>query len=210
MFGHTAHSNRPQHHAQTAIVILEITTNRYGARPVRIHQTSAVPGSLSRKSPPIATGGTFVSSCGVGGEQGELLAEKHQAKAQRTTKVTKFSRVIEEKERKKGGVMTLVRNNINAREIKKYMEEAEYLEIKVTIGLSSYNIVNFYCPNDKKISLDIIQISDSNFLMVEDLNSPSHSWGYYNTIDKRGETIEDWQDEHHLILVMSYSCQWSN
>jgi hypothetical protein len=30
-------------------------------------------------------------------------------------------------ERKKGGVMTLVRNNINASETKQYMEEVEYL-----------------------------------------------------------------------------------
>ena len=37
------------------------------------------------------------------------------------------------KERKNGGVITLVRNNINARETKQYIEEAEYLEVKVTI-----------------------------------------------------------------------------
>ncbi|CAG2257388.1 unnamed protein product [Mytilus edulis] len=83
------------------------------------------------------------------------------------------------KERKKGGVMTLVRNNINDREIKTCMEEAEYLESKVTIGQSSYKIVNFNCPNDKKLSLDTKQISDN----------------------KRGEAIKDWQDEHNIILV---------
>ncbi|CAC5409990.1 unnamed protein product [Mytilus coruscus] len=80
------------------------------------------------------------------------------------------------------------------------MKEAEYLEIKVFMGQSSYYIVNFYCPNEKKLSLDTIQISDSNFLMVGDFSSISHSWGY-STIDKRGETMEDWQDKHHLILV---------
>lgn len=104
------------------------------------------------------------------------------------------------KERKKGGVMTLVRNNINALETKTFMEEAEYLEVKANIGQSSINIVNFYCPNDKKLSLDTMQIPESTFLIVGDFNSQSHSWGY-NTIDKRGETIEDWQDENHLILV---------
>jgi exonuclease III len=67
------------------------------------------------------------------------------------------------KERKKGGVMTLVRNNINARETKQYLEEAEYLEVKVTIRESSLNNVNYYCPNDKMLSLDTIQISDSNY-----------------------------------------------
>jgi exonuclease III len=44
------------------------------------------------------------------------------------------------KERKKGGVMTLVRNNINARETKQYMEEAEYLEVKVTIREALYTM----------------------------------------------------------------------
>ena len=41
------------------------------------------------------------------------------------------------KERKKGGVMTLVRNNINALETKKFIDEAEYLEIKASIGKKS-------------------------------------------------------------------------
>ena len=85
-------------------------------------------------------------------------------------------------------------------ETKQYMEEAEYLELKVTIREISLNNVNYYCPNDKKLSLDTIQISDSKFLMVGDFNRQSQSWRY-NTIGQRGETIEDWQDEHHLILV---------
>ena len=96
--------------------------------------------------------------------------------------------------------MTLVRNNINALETKKFMDEAEYLEIKESIGNKSYNIVNFYCPNDQKLSLDTMKIPDSSFLILGDFNSQSQSWGY-NTMDKRGETIEDWQDENHLILI---------
>ena len=36
--------------------------------------------------------------------------------------------------------------------------------------------------------------------MIGDFNSQSQSWGY-NTIYQRGETIADWPDEHHLILV---------
>jgi hypothetical protein len=42
------------------------------------------------------------------------------------------------KERKKGGVMTLVRNNINARETKQYLEEAEYLEMLQFFSLVRY------------------------------------------------------------------------
>ena len=45
-----------------------------------------------------------------------------------------------------------------------------------------------------------MQIPDSSILILGDLNSQSQSWGY-NTMNKRGETIEDWQDENHLILI---------
>jgi hypothetical protein len=49
-------------------------------------------------------------------------------------------------------------------ETKQYMEEAEYFELKVTIREISLNFVNYYCPNDKKLSLDTIQTSDSKYL----------------------------------------------
>ena len=102
--------------------------------------------------------------------------------------------------RTKGGVLTLVRNNLNASESRRYMEEAEYIEVKVTSKDSSINVANYYCPDDKKLSLDTLHVPDSCFLIAGDFNSKSQSWGY-NTINKRGEDIEDWQDEKHLILV---------
>jgi hypothetical protein len=60
-----------------SFMTLEITTNRYGARPVRTHQASAVPGSLPRKSPANATGGTLVSSCGVRGRTRKATGRKN-------------------------------------------------------------------------------------------------------------------------------------
>ncbi|PVD38981.1 hypothetical protein C0Q70_01606 [Pomacea canaliculata] len=102
--------------------------------------------------------------------------------------------------RKKGGVLTLVRNNMNASETKRYMDEAEYIEVKVTITNSILHVINYYCPSDKMLSLDTIQVPDSGFLIAGDFNSQSQSWGY-NILDKRGEDIETWQDENHLILV---------
>jgi hypothetical protein len=62
------------------------------------------------------------------------------------------------------------------------MEKAKYLELKVTIRERSLNSVNCYCSNDKKLSLDTIQISDSNSLMVGYFNSQSQSL-VYNTLD---------------------------
>ena len=103
-------------------------------------------------------------------------------------------------ERRKGGILTLVRNNISAKEVERNMEEAEYLTVKLTSRNTTCNIVNYYCPDNKKMSLDKIQVSESGFLITGDFNSRSQSWGYEN-MDSRGEEDETWQDENHLILI---------
>ena len=100
----------------------------------------------------------------------------------------------------KGGVMTLVRNNLTASETKRYMDEAEYIQVKITLKDTILEVVNYYCPDNKALSLDTITVPGSGFLITGDFNSQSQSWGY-NTMDKRGEEIEAWQDENHLILV---------
>jgi ribonuclease HI/endonuclease/exonuclease/phosphatase family metal-dependent hydrolase len=103
-------------------------------------------------------------------------------------------------ERTKGGVMTLVRNNLNAVETKRTTEEAEYLEMKVITKTTPLQIGNYYCPDNKQLSLDSIDVPDKRFLIAGDFNSQSQSWGYHN-LDKRGEDIETWQDENHLLLA---------
>ena len=72
--------------------------------------------------------------------------------------------------------------------------------MKVITSTGPLDLVNYYCPNDKKLSLNTIQVSSSNFLINGDFNSQSQSWGY-STLDKRGEEIEAWQDENKLILI---------
>lgn len=218
--------------------------NRDGARPVRSPQAGAVPGSWPQRSPPSATGGPFVLSCGARGQARRATGQQPR-KIRETpdinimqwnaegvsNKKEELEHFLHEnsinicciqethlqegkpfkirgyqvfpngrKGRTKGGVMTLVRNNINATEVKKFTGEAEYIEVKVVIQDSTTNIVNYYCPDDKMLSLDTIQIPDSGFLITGDFNSRSQSWGY-NNIDNRGEEVEAWQDEHHLILV---------
>ncbi|CAG2247163.1 unnamed protein product [Mytilus edulis] len=119
---------------------LEITTNRYGARPVRTYQAGAVPGSLSRRSPSNATGGTFVSSCGVIERTRRASGKKiHQAKVERTT-------------------------------------------------IHQHYALNY----NRSIVLDLTkEINYSISYMKTKLTSAV----------LRRETIEYWQDEHHLILV---------
>ena len=103
-------------------------------------------------------------------------------------------------DRHKGGVLTLVRNNINASEVKTYLEGAEYQEFKIKTNSTELNLVNYYCPNDKALALDTIGVSNSRYMVVGDFNSHSQSWGYAQS-DRRGDEVEDWQDEHNLILV---------
>ena len=106
---------------------------------------------------------------------------------------------LDRKDRHKGGVLTLVRNNIHAAEGCTNLDGAEYQCLKVRSKTSEFNLVNYYCPNDKPLSLDTIDVTDS-FIIVGDFNSHSQSWGYDHT-DARGEELEDWQDEHQLQLV---------
>ncbi|PVD24868.1 hypothetical protein C0Q70_15357 [Pomacea canaliculata] len=190
------------------------SNDRNGARPVKIRQAGAVPGSVPQRSPPSAIGGPFNSSRGARG-RGRKATGQRTTKAKDnpninimhwnaegvTNKKTELEQFLHQNSinicciqethlqkekpfkirgyqtfrsdrqgRKKGGVLTLVRNNMNASETKRYMDEAEYIEVK------------------------------SGFLIAGDFNSQSQSWGY-NILDKRGEDIETWQDENHLILV---------
>ena len=108
--------------------------------------------------------------------------------------------------RTKGGVVILVRSNLHAEEIKSQTGDAEYIHVKVNTGKYSLDLINYYCPNDKDLSLDTIEVPDSNFLIAGDFNSRSQSWGY-DIIDTRGKAIEEWQDENKLILVNDPSDQ---
>ena len=101
--------------------------------------------------------------------------------------------------RHKGGILTLVRNNVHVVEGSSFLDGAEYQCLKVKSKNSELNLVNYYCPNDKPLSLENIEVSDS-FLIVGDFNSHSQSWGYDHA-DARGEELEDWQDDHRLLLV---------
>ena len=105
---------------------------------------------------------------------------------------------LDRPDRHKGGVLTLVRNNLHAIEVSTHLDGAEYQYLKVRSKSKEVNLVNYYCPNDRPLSLSSIDVPLSSFLMVGDFNSHSQSWGYDHA-DARGE--EDWQDDNHLILV---------
>ena len=102
--------------------------------------------------------------------------------------------------RSKGGVVTLVRNGIKAIEVNRLTEEAEYIHTKISSKDRNLELVNYYCPDGKKLSLETLNVPDDDFLIVGDFNSRSQSWGY-DHMDRRGEEVEMWQDDHRLILI---------
>ena len=86
------------------------------------------------------------------------------------------------------------------------MEDSEYQMMEIKADAVDIQLVNFYCPNDKPLSLDTISTEVSNFKIVGDFNNHSQSWGYQH-MDRRGEEVENWQDENHLLLINSPSDQ---
>ena len=101
----------------------------------------------------------------------------------------------------KGGVMTLVKNDYPTAGIKiDTQEQSEIQQIKVCIGKKELLIFNCYCPPNKELHLDKIKIQEERCLVLGDFNSHSQSWGY-GDMDKRGETVENWQIETKLQLL---------
>ena len=92
-------------------------------------------------------------------------------------------------DRSKGGVLTLVRNNINACLIDTHMEDSEYQVLEIKADAADIQLVTFYCPNDKPLCLDTISTEVSNFIIVDDFNSHSQNWRYQH-MDRRGEEVE--------------------
>ena len=118
----------------------------------------------------------------------------------KTFKIRGYQVFRSDRQGHKGGVLTLVRNNIHAIETSRFTGEAEYLQLKLTAGKLSLDLVNYYCPDNKLLSLETINVSASHFIIAGDFNSHSQSWGY-STMNRRGEEVEAWQDENQMILV---------
>ena len=102
----------------------------------------------------------------------------------------------------KGGILTLVRNNINALPLDHHMADSEFQEIQVKTETADFNIVNFYGPDSQPLSLDSINMQATSKVIVGDFNSHSQSWGY-DHMNSRGEEVENWQDDNRLILLNS-------
>ena len=104
--------------------------------------------------------------------------------------------------RPKGGILTLVKNNIPTSDIPlPNSTQSEIMGTKLILPDLNLNVYNCYCPPDKELELDRIQIpNNEECLILGDMNSHSQSWGYPD-LNARGEEIEDWQAENRLLLL---------
>ena len=101
--------------------------------------------------------------------------------------------------RKKGGILTLVKNTMTALETKVHMDGAEYQTLHIKTDNLEFDLLNYYCPNTLPLNMRSIEVTNA-FLACGDFNSHSQSWGY-DHMDARGEEVESWQDENNLLLI---------
>ena len=79
-------------------------------------------------------------------------------------------------------------------------DQAEIQGVEMTIGSQKLKLYNAYCPQDKELSLEYMEIPDDQFLIVGDFNSHTEAWGYVES-ERRGEEVEDWQLDPPYIFL---------
>lgn len=108
---------------------------------------------------------------------------------------------MDRESRHKGGVVILVRNAIPATDFQvNSNQQAEIHGVKITVDQTVITIYNLYCPPDKDLSLQLLEVPHEDCIVLGDFNSHSTVWGYPTT-NRRGEEVEDWQIEKQLVLL---------
>ena len=78
---------------------------------------------------------------------------------------------------RKGGIITLIKSNINAYMCSSSNDGAEQHTITVNTLKREILLVNYYCPNKVNLALHNIPVRDSNFIIMGDFNSHSTKLG---------------------------------
>ena len=83
---------------------------------------------------------------------------------------------VDRQDRHKGGVLIQVRNNIPAQHITVHTGgHAEITGVDVTIQDKQIKIYNVYCPPDRNLVLDAMDVPQENGMIFGDFNSHSQS-----------------------------------
>ena len=105
--------------------------------------------------------------------------------------------------RPKGGLLTVVRNNIPAAKIQRSGQadlDTEYLGVKLVLVGTPVIVYNISSPPDKQIQLHNIKVETQSWIFTGDFNSHSPSWGY-EQLNEKGEEVKNWVTDNRLILI---------
>ena len=89
-------------------------------------------------------------------------------------------------DRRKGGIITLIKLNINAYMSSSSTDGPEHHTIAVKTLGRDIRLVNYYCPNIVNLKLHNILVSDSSFIIMRNFNSYSQSWDMTTSMHKEG------------------------
>ena len=108
---------------------------------------------------------------------------------------------VDQADRPKGGVLTLVKTSIPSTEVQRSEKaDMEYITMKLILPDRNLTICNLYSPPNKAINLQILQPNSEDWMIVGDFSSHSPSWGY-PSIDAKGEEVEHWIVSNRLVLI---------
>ena len=104
------------------------------------------------------------------------------------------------------GIMTLVRNDVQAEVKNSPAGDIDIQQIKVWLGKIQYSIFNIYCPPKSTTSIPLEDTTYKKCIIAGDFNAHTPSLGY-NDYNKRGKEIEELCNSSNLILEQDMESQ---
>ena len=86
-------------------------------------------------------------------------------------------RTDREDDKRKDGVLTLIRSSINAYISNSSTHSAENQAMIIQTTNLNVTIVNYYYPNNVNLNIQNMNVKRENFIIVGDFNRHSLSWG---------------------------------
>ena len=97
------------------------------------------------------------------------------------------------------GVMTLIRNDIQAETSNVPVGDVDIQKTSVWLGKNLYTIYNTYCPPASLVDIPFQNVNFKNTIIAGDFNATTPFLGYPN-YNKRGRELEDLCNSSNLIL----------
>ena len=116
-----------------------------------------------------------------------------------------YTQVLCECQQRCRGVMTLIRNDVQAETTNVPVGDVDVQKTKVWLGKNLYSIFNIYCPPASLVDIPFQDINFKKTLIAGDFNATTPLLGY-NQYNKRGRELEDLCNSSNLILEQDMEC----